>query len=533
MQHVNQLVIDISSLEAALKQEILMDFAYSWTGETAATFGEIPLIREGSMALSGSARDLAGLKVNAHAVLFILNNSPALSELRAAIGKAVFRNPTSRVVLLDRENSEIRALYAYKPVLPFGACTLPEKAGEDHKYRISFCIPTYNRIEILQRCIDGIERDYLRAISINPDLAGRIEVIIVDDGSSDDTSAIVPALQGKVSFPMQYHRIENSGPARARNIAFENSDGDIICYIDDDKILHPGYIDSILAFHERHPSPQAACVGFVDWPDYLDRTFLMDHVVSSKGGQQFGFSVIDRFNQNELPPEFFVTANLSLKTEFISRFRLFDAENFRDAMWEDCELGYRLIQYGLKLHYWPEAIVYHDHLMTLESFGRRQFKVGQYVGRLSRNPFMQGTKSYLDAIADEPAIKIALEKYSLSDLVALMKKLESDETFFQEKIGAIYLGDIYNWILAVAMIHGSKSPHVDVKDAWHAEGDGLKLLLEYLTLSGALGRLDSVRMGQAIVNRLRGIVAKGMDTRFRYFFLLLRFIWRQARSLRG
>lgn len=533
MEQAKQLVIDISGLEASHKQELSMDFAFSWKGEASVIAGELPLIGEGSIAVSGSARDLAGLKVYSHPVFFVLNNSPAMSELRAAIGTVILKNPTSRVVLLNRENAEIRTFYAYKPVLPSGERILPEEAEKNHKYRISFCIPTYNRIEILQRCIDSVEKDYLRAILVNPGLAGRIEVIIVDDGSTDATSSIVPALQRKVSFPMQYHRIENSGPARARNIAFESSDGDIICYIDDDKILHPGYIDSILAFHERHPSPQAACVGFVDWPDYLDRTFLMDHVVSSKGGQQFGFSVIDRFNQNELPPEFFVTANLSLKTEFISRFRLFDAENFRDAMWEDCELGYRLIQYGLKLHYWPEAIVYHDHSMTLESFGRRQFKVGQYVGRLSRSPFMQGTKSYLDAIADEPAIKIALEGYSLSDFVALIKKLESDEAFFQKKIGPDYLGEIYNWILAVVMIHGSKSPHVDVKDAWNADGDGLKLLLEYLTSSRALRPLDTVRTRQAIVNLLRGIVARGMGSRFRFFFLPLRFVWRRVRALKS
>src|SRR5262249_2351414 len=50
---------------------------------------------------------------------------------------------------------------------------------------------------------------------------------------------------------------------------------------------------------------------------------------------------------------------------------------FRYAAFEDSELAYRLRARGLTIHYCPDALAYHDHWMDVESFGRREYAVGQ------------------------------------------------------------------------------------------------------------------------------------------------------------
>lgn len=106
---------------------------------------------------------------------------------------------------------------------------------------ISVVIPTYNRREFLRKALDG-----LREQSLDPHC---FEVVVADDGSSDDTAAVAAV---EYPFQVRYCRQENQGSAAARNLGAQASQGEVLAYLDDDIRVEPIYLESILAAHRRY-----------------------------------------------------------------------------------------------------------------------------------------------------------------------------------------------------------------------------------------------------------------------------------------
>src|SRR5258708_2921989 len=90
---------------------------------------------------------------------------------------------------------------------------------------VSVIIPTHNRPHILPRAVESARN------------AGRnVELIVVDDASTDDTAKICRALQG-----IKYIRLEqNQGVAGARNVGLLASSSEYIAFLDDDDLRLPG-----------------------------------------------------------------------------------------------------------------------------------------------------------------------------------------------------------------------------------------------------------------------------------------------------
>jgi glycosyltransferase involved in cell wall biosynthesis len=99
----------------------------------------------------------------------------------------------------------------------FGGERLPRVAVD---MSISVIIPTYNRSALLDRCIRSLIAAAVPAL----------EIIVVDDGGTDDTEALLTATYPQV----RYVRQVNSGPAAARNLGFSLSTGRYVAFIDSD-----------------------------------------------------------------------------------------------------------------------------------------------------------------------------------------------------------------------------------------------------------------------------------------------------------
>jgi glycosyltransferase involved in cell wall biosynthesis len=101
---------------------------------------------------------------------------------------------------------------------------------------VSICIPTYNRREYLKETLDSIlaqtYQDY--------------EVVIVDDGSTDGTEAMIEQL----GVPVTYYWQPNSGDAAARNKLIELARGKYISFIDSDDLLLPDAIERMVRIME-------------------------------------------------------------------------------------------------------------------------------------------------------------------------------------------------------------------------------------------------------------------------------------------
>lgn len=105
---------------------------------------------------------------------------------------------------------------------------------------ISVVIPTHNRCHTLARALDSVI-----AQSVQP-----IEIIVIDDGSTDDTSALL-----KSSYPqVKNYRQSNHGVSHARNRGIESSSGEWIALLDSDDAWYPGKLEAQLRELERTPN---------------------------------------------------------------------------------------------------------------------------------------------------------------------------------------------------------------------------------------------------------------------------------------
>lgn len=101
---------------------------------------------------------------------------------------------------------------------------------------ISVIIPTYNRSDFLERAI----------LSVANQIFPCSELIIVDDGSSDETGKTVERLARQLSFPLKYFYQENKGAAAARNTGLRNASYRHICFLDSDDRFMPEKLSSQL-----------------------------------------------------------------------------------------------------------------------------------------------------------------------------------------------------------------------------------------------------------------------------------------------
>jgi glycosyltransferase involved in cell wall biosynthesis len=104
---------------------------------------------------------------------------------------------------------------------------------------LSIVVCTCNRIDKLKRCIDAI-------------LASRSdaerELIVVDNGSTDATSAYLHELSTKrTSLPIISIREPRRGLARARNAGWRAANGEIVAFVDDDCYAAPDFADAVTA----------------------------------------------------------------------------------------------------------------------------------------------------------------------------------------------------------------------------------------------------------------------------------------------
>jgi glycosyltransferase involved in cell wall biosynthesis len=106
--------------------------------------------------------------------------------------------------------------------------------------KITVVIPTYNREKLLPRAIESVLRQTRPAD----------EIIIVDDGSTDNTAEIVIPYESRV----RYLKKQNGGPSSARNFGLESSSGEFIAFLDSDDAWLPEMLETTIPMFEKYPS---------------------------------------------------------------------------------------------------------------------------------------------------------------------------------------------------------------------------------------------------------------------------------------
>ena len=126
--------------------------------------------------------------------------------------------------------------------------------------QISIIIPIYNSSSTLERCVNSILRQDF------PDF----EVLLVDDGSKDDSLSVAKKLKLKDDRIRVFHK-ENGGVSSARNLALDYTKGEYVCFIDSDDYVEPNYLS---AMYVHRDCDMVVCGYYVDW---LDANGVLKH----------------------------------------------------------------------------------------------------------------------------------------------------------------------------------------------------------------------------------------------------------------
>lgn len=224
---------------------------------------------------------------------------------------------------------------------------------------LSIIIPTFNRSEILGKC--------LRALSRQSVPAGLFEVIISDDGSTDGTREVARDIGEKALPNLRYLWQPNSGASAARNKAIMAAGGRILLIINDDTIATRTMLEKHLRAHELFPAEHYAVLGRVTIADDVPYSpFARMHLDAS-------FNAIE--GRDDLDWRAFFTCNLSVKRSFLVKYGLFE-EKFK-VLHEDLELGHRLSRHGLKVLYRPDALGYHHHFIDEDAYFKSALQDGR------------------------------------------------------------------------------------------------------------------------------------------------------------
>lgn len=196
---------------------------------------------------------------------------------------------------------------------------------------MTVAVSTHGRASLLPRLLDGLARQTLPA--------DRFEVVIVDDGSPDDTSARLDAIAAEVPFPLRVLRHgRNRGAAAGRNTAWRAARAPLIAFTDDDCVPTPEWLRAGVAALDD-PSIDFA-VGRTE-PDpaeirWLERPFSRSLRVES--------------------PRFFETCNIFYRRADLEAVGGLDP-SFSTG--EDTDLGLRLVESGRTFCWVPDALVRH------------------------------------------------------------------------------------------------------------------------------------------------------------------------------
>ncbi len=360
--------------------------------------------------------------------------------------------------------AQLRNVLALAPGLPQpvkqqpSVASVPLRTPSPARFALSVVIPTYNRRAILRKTLLA-----LMSQTLAPE---KFEVIVVDDGSADDTVSMVG--QFNPSFGLRVLAAKHAGANAARNLGIQAAQGNVILITGDDMIPEPSFLEAHATFHERHPSELDAMLGFIDWSPEITITPFMKFIVSPEGGQQFSFHEV---REGKADFRLFYTSNLSLKQDLLFKQAVLFDQDFTYPAYDDVELGYRLSMQGLQLHYNAMAVTSHHHEITLAGFVQRQRKAGHMAVVLARK-HPELSRSHLK-IDDALNVRNALGETQIARLVRVAQELEKpdlgqlalirsgaerfDRTYLQRVLHPVYqtlLQSAYAWGICEAVDRG-------------------------------------------------------------------------------
>jgi len=214
---------------------------------------------------------------------------------------------------------------------------------------ISYIVPAYNCENTIERCVESIVRQ-----------RGEKEVLVVDNGSTDQTPLLLDRLARKYDF-IKVLREEKRGPAAARNKGLARASGEHVAFVDSDVELPMDWAEKAVEKLEKHEA-----VAGVGGPARNAGNTLLSELFNPL------FLYHMKSWEEETPS--LATMNAMFKGSAI------EGERFDDSLVtaEDPEFCFRLRRKGYTLLLSRDLEVLHNHPATLGEIVKRWFHYGEY-----------------------------------------------------------------------------------------------------------------------------------------------------------
>lgn len=221
--------------------------------------------------------------------------------------------------------------------------------------KASVVIPTYNQVDLLRECLRSLESQTI----------GRddFEVIVVNDGSEDETSSFLEAYSPGMNIKVINHP-RNLGRAAARNSGAKEASGELLICLDGDSTVEAGFIAEHL--NGCGEGKSCVCIGNVTLPPEDDVPFKA--YLTTRGVHKLKLG-------EEVPFRYSASGNISLKRELFERVGGFDPQ-FSFYGGEDLDLAIRLHQLGVGFNFLPAAISYHHLRDDMETSVKKKYIFG-------------------------------------------------------------------------------------------------------------------------------------------------------------
>ena len=226
--------------------------------------------------------------------------------------------------------------------------------------RITVVVAAYQAQATLGECLESLVRlDYPR---------DRLEIICVDNASTDDTPAVAHAFEPRV----RVLRAERRGAAAARNVGIRAASGDVVAFTDADCTVDPAWVRELVRPLARREVGVAGGRILARRPCNAIERFgerLHDHETAI----------------TRCEPPYAITMNWASPRSVLNDVDGFDERLLRC---QDVDLAYRMMKRGLRLAYVDEAVIHHRNERTLAGLVREGYVHGynsRIVKKLHRN----------------------------------------------------------------------------------------------------------------------------------------------------
>jgi glycosyltransferase involved in cell wall biosynthesis len=332
--------------------------------------------------------------------------------------------------------------------------------SEPSTCRLSVVVASYNRASFLPGCVES-----LRQAGV-PDM----EIVIVDDGSRDNTREMVRGLGPSITYIYQ----ENRGLSAARNTGILAARGRYLAYLDSDDYWLPGVAPQLLEFLDRHPDVGAVFTdakvgnprdGYTSWIQDGGKQVFLDLPASQV---ETGFRVLETlpFYRGLLHWNFIFTGAIIQRRELVIEAGLFEPELKATGDWE---LWMRMI-HRTRFAYCPETLaIYtrHDDNMTNDQDRMRQAFCDTLRVHAGRGlPLANAERNLLRKTRKDQAFDYGYKAYDRGDYAMASRRFGSalSEHGFETRTAVYWAltalpGPLPRWIRALkrSLTGGSKA----------------------------------------------------------------------------